>query len=244
MVAAAFASGASTEDLIEAAREVRWNNFARWAVARLGFATNERMEAFLRKLLHCATFEELKIPLAVVATDLAPGEGVVFKSGELIPPLRSSCAVPALFTPVEYGGRLLVDGAISGPVPVVALRSLGVDVVIGVNLKDGGPGRAPNNVLQVIEQTFQIGHSQIMETWRQASDVVIEPDVTGIAWDEFDRNDEALRVGEREARRMLPAVRALLERGRQPVLATSRAEVEHDITIPASPNPPAWERVP
>jgi len=212
-VGAAFASGVPVEEMIEAARELRWKSLARWTVARLGLATNARMDQFLRKLLHCATFEELRIPLAVVATDLVTGKGVVFQNGELIPPVRGSCSIPGLFTPVEFGGRLLVDGAISGPVPVAALRNLGVDAVIAVHLKDNGSCQAPTNVIQVIEHTFQIGHTQIMETWRQASDVVIEPDVSGFPADDFERADELVKAGERAAHQMLPTLRALLERG-------------------------------
>ena len=70
MAAAAFASGCTIEEMILAARSLRWTKFARWTIPRLGFATNERMDLLLSKLLHCRTFEQLKIPLAVVAADI------------------------------------------------------------------------------------------------------------------------------------------------------------------------------
>lgn len=112
IAAAAFASGCSIEEMIEDARKVRWRQFARWTLPRLGFATNERLEVMLREMLHCTTFEELSIPLAVVATDISTGEPVVFRRGDLAPAIRASSAVPGLFAPVEHEGRPLVDGSI------------------------------------------------------------------------------------------------------------------------------------
>jgi len=221
IVAAGFASGATPDEMAEAARRVRWNSFARWTVDRRGLATNGKMESMLRSLFHCSTFEELKKPLAVVATDISTGEAVVFDHGELIPPLRGSCAYPGLFTPVAHQGRLLVDGAISGPVPVAALRGLGVEKVIAVHFKTNGLGHVPTNIFQVIGQTFQIAEGQIMSTWRQHSDVVIEPEMNKFAWDDFDRVDEMILVGENAAREMLPALRALIEPEPEPAIVNA-----------------------
>ena len=220
IVAAGFASGATPDEMAEAARRVRWNSFARWTVDRRGLATNGKMESMLRSLFHCSTFEELKKPLAVVATDISTGEAVVFDHGELIPPLRGSCAYPGLFTPVAHQGRLLVDGAVSGPVPVAALRGLGVEKVIAVHFKANGLGHVPTNIFQVIGQTFQIAENQIMSTWRQHSDVVIEPEMNKFAWDDFDRVDEMILVGENAAREMLPALRALIEPAPEPAIVS------------------------
>ena len=110
VAAAAFASGCSIEEMIAAARALRWNRFARWTIPRLGFATNERMASLLSGMLRCRTFEQLKIPLAVVAADITTGEATTFREGNLILPVRASCCFPGLFTPVEHRGRLLVMG--------------------------------------------------------------------------------------------------------------------------------------
>ena len=111
VVAAGFASGLTIEELIEQAHKIRWNGFARWTVARLGLATNERMGTALRRVLRCTRFEDLRIPLAVVATDISTGEPVTFRRGDLIPVLRASCSFPGLFTPVEYEGKRARSGA-------------------------------------------------------------------------------------------------------------------------------------
>ena len=211
IVAGAFASGRTVRELIDQARNARWGSFARWTVARLGLATNERMEGMLRRSLRCLTFEELAIPLAVVVTDLSTGEAVTFRHGDLIPPLRASCSFPGLFTPVEYQGRLLVDGAISSSVPVAPLLDCGVDVIIAVNLKTNLHQQTPTNLFQVVGQAFQIAQKQSQSIWREQCDVIIEPEVADCKWDEFDRADELISAGERAALETLPALRALLE---------------------------------
>jgi len=210
VVAAGFASGLTIEELIEQARKIRWNGFARWTVARLGLATNERMGTALRRVLRCTRFEDLRIPLAVVATDISTGEPVTFRRGDLIPVLRASCSFPGLFTPVEYEGRMLVDGAIVGSVPALALRDFGVDKIIAVHLKANGR-HSPTNIFQVIGQSFHIVEAVNQAAWREHCDLVIEPDVTEFKWDDFERADELIRAGERAALKALPALRALLE---------------------------------
>ncbi len=211
IAAALYASGCRVEEMIEEARRIRWNNFARWTLPRLGFATNERMEGMLRQMLGCSRFEELSIPLAIVAADISTGETVIFRHGDLIPPLRASCSVPGLFAPVEYQGRLLVDGAIVGSVPVAPLREFGVDTIIAVSLKAGEPRHTPTNLFQVVGQAFQIAGSRSETTWRGDCDLTIEPDVTDFKWDDFARADEMILAGERAARQALPTLRALVQ---------------------------------
>ena len=117
MIGAAYCSGVTTDELEEMALRVRFKTFARWTLSRHGFATNQRMIGFLNGMLKAKTFEELHIPLAVTATELSTGEGVVFRSGPLVEPVRASCAYPGMFLPVNIGGRWLVDGMLAHAVP-------------------------------------------------------------------------------------------------------------------------------
>ncbi|SHO53196.1 patatin-like phospholipase family protein [Desulfopila aestuarii] len=79
-------------------------------------------------------FEDLRIPLAMVATDLERGEKVVLKSGNIINALRATMSYPGLFAPVQINGCWLVDGGIVDPVPVGVARAMGADIVIAVDL--------------------------------------------------------------------------------------------------------------
>jgi len=136
---------------------------------------------------------------------------VTFRHGELIPPLRGSCSFPGLFTPVEYQGHLLVDGAVCCSVPVAPLMELGVDAIIAVNLKTDGLRHAPTNMFQVIGQAFQVAQKQNQDGWRKHCDVVVEPEVGEFKWDDFGRADDLILAGERAALKQLPALRALLQ---------------------------------
>ena len=83
VIAAAFCSGVSAKELEEISKMVRFRDFARWTLSRYGICNNDRMQEFLPRVVRVKTFEELKIPLAVAATDFVSGEPVVFQSGPI-----------------------------------------------------------------------------------------------------------------------------------------------------------------
>ena len=233
IAAAAFASGCTIEEMTVAARNLRWSRFARWTFPRLGFATNERMDSLLSEILHCRTFEQLKLPLAVVAGDIRTGEAVIFREGDLMMPVRASCSFPGLFVPIEYNGRLLVDGVVVGSVPVTALR--GMDVVVAVNVQNNGFLERPSSLFEVVGESFHIAQNLNQSTWRDHCDLLIEPKLEDFRWDDFDRADELIAAGEMAARRALPALRNLL-REWATRLATQGEPLRSGLTLPPAKN--------
>jgi len=212
LIGAAYCSGVTIAELEEVAYKVRFTTFARWTLSRYGFATNDRMVSFLTRTLKVQTFEELRIPLGVTATDFNTGEGMVFTSGSIIDPVRASCAYPGMFLPVEIRGRWLVDGMLSNPVPTRPLRAMGAERVLAVQLKgQWSKSTAPRHLFDVIGQSFAIAQDMMSTVWRSAADLVIEPDVAGFDYDDFKRAGELIRVGELAMRRTLPEVRKWLE---------------------------------
>ena len=211
LIGAAYCSGVTVDELHEMAHNVRFTTFARWTLSRCGFASNDRMISFLTRFLKVKTFEELRIPLGVTATDFNTGEGVVFHSGSIIDPVRASCAYPGMFLPVQMRGRYLVDGMLSHPVPTRPLREMGAERVLAVHLKGTwANGGAPRHLFDVIGQSFAIAQDAMSTVWRQAADLVIEPDVAGFAYDDFKRADDLVRVGEAAMKNALPEVRKWL----------------------------------
>src|ERR1700731_4232809 len=211
LIGAAYCSGLSIAELETLSRSCRFTTFARWTLSRYGFASNDRMISFLTRTLKCKTFEELRIPLGVTATDFNTGEGVVFHSGSIIDPVRASCAYPGMFLPVQMRGRYLVDGMLSHPVPTRPLREMGAERVLAVHLKGTwANGGAPRHLFDVIGQSFAIAQDAMSTVWRQAADLVIEPDVAGFAYDDFKRADDLVRVGEAAMKNALPEVRKWL----------------------------------
>ena len=212
IMGAVYCSGLTIAELEQLAHKVRFTTFARWTLSRYGFASNDRMVSFLRQTLKVQTFEELRIPLGVAATDFNTGRGAVFTSGSIIEPVRASCAYPGMFLPVEIRGSWLVDGMLSYPVPTHPLREMGAERVLGVHLKgQWSKTCAPRHFFDVIGQSFAIAQDMMSATWRSEADLVIEPDVAGFDYDDFKRAGELIRVGELAMRRALPEVRKWLE---------------------------------
>lgn len=211
VIGAAYCSGISARELAEIASLVRFKDFARWTLSRLGLASNDRMAGFLKRVLKARTFEDLRIPLAVTATDFVSGDGVVFRSGELIEPVRASCAYPGMFLPIRVNGRLLVDGLLSHSVPTHPLRDMGAERVIAVYLSAHWVNlNGPRHVFDVIGQCFSIAQQKMSGLWESAADIIMHPDVRGFSYDAFDRCAELIASGEVAAREVLPAIRAWL----------------------------------
>ncbi len=210
IVAAAYASGATPAEIAAAGCSMRFGDVARWSLCRMGFVVSERMKRFLEKLLKRYTFEEMRMPLGVVATDLSTGEPVDFyRGGDVFLPIRASCSYPGLFQPVRYEDRMLVDGAMSTEIPATLARQLGATHVISVHLP--AQDRAlPSNVFQVVNRCFQIMQTRAEESWRSQSDLVIAPDVRSIDWDGFGCGPEMLKAGEFAASSALPHIRGWL----------------------------------
>jgi len=211
LIGAAYCGGISIAELEQVATRVRLKHFARWTLSRLGFASNQRMIGFLNSLLKVKTFEELRIPLGVTATDFHTGEGVVFHSGPLVEAIRASCAYPGMFLPVEMRGRMLVDGMLAYAVPSVPAREMGADRVIAVELKGRWTnGGGPRHIFDVIGQCFAIAQERTACLWQSAADVVVTPDVNGFKYDDFERHRELIQVGEMATREVLPEIRKWL----------------------------------
>jgi len=212
LVGAAYCSGLSVEELEHIASQVRFKHFARWTLSRYGFASNQRMIGFLNSVLKVKTFEELRIPLAVAATDFSTGEGVVFRSGPLVDPVRASCAYPGMFLPVRINGRLLIDGMLAHAVPTRPLRETSSDRVLAVHLKARWTGAdGPRHLFDVIGQCFAIAQEMNCSVWRSACDLVIEPDVSEFKYDGFEHSAALIRSGELAMRAAVPEVRKWLQ---------------------------------
>src|ERR1700751_3178046 len=217
LIGAAYCSGLPIPELEEVARRVRFKTFARWTLSRHGFATNQRMIGFLQSILKVKSFEEVHTPLAVTATDLSTGEGVVFHSGPLVDPVRASCAYPGMFLPVNIRGRLLVDGMLAHAVPTRPLLEMGAKKVLAVHLKGRwSHGVAPRHLFDVIGQCFAIAQDMSSTQWKQAADLIIEPDVNGFDYDAFVHTGALIRAGEMAAREAIPTLKKWVE-ARQPL---------------------------
>ena len=214
MVAAAYASGSTPDEIGNVARSMRFSDIARWTLSFQGLMGTDPMSQFLKKLLKTFTFESMRMPLAVIASDITAGAPAVFKDkGDVVLPIRASCAYPGLFQPVRYMNHCLVDGLISMDVPAAPLRRMGATHVISVCLPTPVEYVDPQNMLSVVTRCFQIMNERTESQWRRHSSIVIEPQVKEVAWNSFESANLTIEAGERAAMAALPQIRRWLEPG-------------------------------
>ena len=242
VIGAAYAGGMSAAELEEVASQVRFKDFSRWAVSRFGLFSNDKMAAFLRNHLRCKTFEELRIPLTVTATNILSGEAAVFSAGDLVDPVRASCAYPGIFLPVKIKDQLLVDGFLAHSVPTAPLRQMGAQRVLAIHLSANWvKARGPRHVLDVIGQCFSIAQDRTSSSWKQHADLILEPAIGEFAYDDFVHASALCRAGEAVARAALPQIREWL-----PVEPAAVSDHQPAASEPrtAVSSPPSAVRVP
>ena len=200
---------------------MRFGDVAHWKPRLLGLLGSDHMNRFLKRILKSYRFEEMCIPLGVMATDLATGQPVPFcGTGEVFDSIRASCAYPGLFHPVRYGDKLSVDGAMGMEVPAELCRQLGATHVISVQLPARASGGQPTNLIEVVYRCFQILQSTSERGWRNETDLVIAPDVGGVEWNGFGRGRELIEAGEAAALGAIAEIHEWLGRNRSGALAS------------------------
>ncbi len=200
LIGAIYASGADLGLLAKLAVNLNFNALLDVGVPRMGFINGRKIEEFIHLLTKGKTFEELSPSLAVVATDILAGETVVLNQGIVSRAVRASIAIPGVFTPVEYEGRLLVDGAVTARLPIEVAREMGADVVIAVDVIFA-EARQPTirNAIHVILASIELLERQIFTGMiKHQADVLVQPRLGHVSSSGFDRAEECIQRG-REA---------------------------------------------
>jgi len=211
VVAACYASGRTPAEIEEIAMGMKFRDVARWTVDWLGVLDSQRMDPFLHKALRCDRFENMRIPLAVVASDLRTGAPAVYKKfGEVCGPVRASCSYPGLFKPVELAGRMLVDGMVAMEVPAKPLIDMGATHIVSVYLPAEVESVDPLNLVAVVNRCFQLMSARIESEWRRYSDAVIVPHVADVGWDSFEHVRHTIAAGEAAAELVIPQIQTWL----------------------------------
>ncbi len=203
-----------------------------------GLIAGVSVESFLREVTQSAAqisdFSLLPIPFRAVAADIATGEEVVMSRGSLAEALRASMSLPGIVPPVERDGRLLVDGGIANNLPIDVVRNLCADIVIAVDI--GTPPMKREQIgsaLSVVGQlTNLLGKSTVDQQIRTLTpqDVLISPELGDISSTSFDRQPEAIRIGEAAARAMTESLRRYsVPEAQYAALRRSQQRVEHEL---------------
>lgn len=212
IVGAIYAEHPDPEYVKEAVWGMRTNTMLDFELlnCRFGLSQGRCMHHVIDDYLEAETFEELLIPLVIVATDLHSGELVAMGSGDLVKSVQSSCSIPFVFVPCEHLGRILVDGGTVNPVPARIARDLGADIIITVDLCELLDKTFPTNLLGVASRSAEIAFMWQNEACCQDADVVIRPKTCGIGAFNDTMKQKLFDAGRNAALAQLPKIKELL----------------------------------
>ncbi len=214
----------------------------------LGAINGQRLELELKRLTRAAVgineFDKLPIPFRAVAADLETGEEVIIDHGELAVALRSSMSVPGVFPPVEFEGRLLVDGGVVNNIPVSVARAMGADIVIvSTFVEKLGPAKDLGSLVAILNRSIDImtlaGRRQQLASLGP-DDVLIVSDLGEIGAASFERAAEGIAPGEEAAREHFDRLAELASpepRALEPLISDlesrpiRRIVIEHDTPL-------------
>ncbi|MCP5463210.1 MAG: patatin-like phospholipase family protein, partial [bacterium] len=147
IVAGMYSAGVPVEELERIAKSFHVGKVANPSFKKSGLLDGEKIEKFLNKHIGHTSFDQLRIPLSVVCTDICTGDEIILADGSLKKALRASASFPGLFSPMHYAGRILVDGGLVNPVPASVVAGMGADIIIAVSVM--------RNVKQYIEYVLK-----------------------------------------------------------------------------------------
>ena len=208
IIATAFCAGWNAQKIHERAIKFRWRHIARPTWPWMGLLSFNQLAVQMVREFGDLRFEDLQIPLTVVATDITTGGPVRFSQGKVAPVVQGSCSLPGLVAPLRLGEHLLCDGGMSDMVPVDVLRDMGADVVIGVDVFEFkirrylGPLGYMLAALEIVLEHAGGGISQ--------ADCMITPQLGGKTYLRFSKRTEMYELGRQAALEQLDCIRRLV----------------------------------
>ena len=242
VIGALYASGTSGKQIREKVRSMivskeeffrdalkrkdvfRWIKFLDVELGRGGLFKGEKFMEYLYAAIGVSTFEELKIPLKIVAADFWKSGQVIFDSGELLPAVKASMGLPGIFTPAVINDRILIDGGSVNPLPYDILGDCDITVAVDVmgHMRSQGKHKMPN-LFRVISGTFDIMQNSIIaeKLKKNPPDIYIKPGITGVDILEFYKAEEIYLQSAPAAYELRERLQLLLESGHEKLFSLS-----------------------
>lgn len=157
-------------------------------------------------------FNKLPIPFACIGTDLSTGNAVVMNKGNITTCIRASMAIPSVFTPVRREGKILVDGGLVDNFPVLDVKKMGADFVIGVNLNNGlDKAEDLETMFDILLQLAFFKDAMTFESHKAQCDIYIQPDLKGYGTGSFFYGDSIIDIGKECAKIYYPKFKRLAD---------------------------------
>jgi NTE family protein len=212
LVAALYASGKGVAELERTALSMEEAMLTDWSLPIMGrgMLRGEALARYVRQAVDGRLIEQMTLPLGILSTDLATGQGVLFRKGDTAQAVRASSAVPGVFTPVSISGREYVDGGLVAPVPVSQARAMGAEVVLAVDISSDPQGNATSGVLGLLLQTTAIMGQSINRHELTGADIVLRPSLMGVGSADFTSRQRSIEAGRAAMQTALPRLKAEL----------------------------------
>jgi NTE family protein len=196
------------------ASQLRKRYWLDFTVPKVGLIGGTKIHQLMMLLTHSAEFSQSRIPLAIVSTELVQRRLITFTTGLIADAVRASISIPGVFVPFIHNGGVYVDGGVLERVPVMAARSLGGEVILGVDVASNPRSVVPETILDVILQSLDIMQRPLLQVGVDAADVWIEPDLGNIGTSHFQRAAEAEQIGyQATIDKMVQIKHKLIEKG-------------------------------
>lgn len=213
LIGALYACGHDPGMLIKLAQQMKKRHVLDFIVPKMGLFSGDKILEMMELLTKRCNFEDLKIPLCVLATDLNKGKSVVLDQGAVSCAVRASVSVPGIFVPYQIGDAVLVDGAVMNPTPIDTAFSMGADVVIAVDLSQENTDFPLENMFDVLMKSIDIMEYELIKNRAtKEGTVLIRPQIAHIASSSFEHVEECVQLGKAAAKEMLPELYHLLGR--------------------------------
>jgi NTE family protein len=178
LVGAMYSFGYKPDEILQVVVSTSFFKSMRIAWTMKGLLSIEGLHELLLKYIPSNSFDSLRIPLVVAATDIKRGRVEYFSQGELIPALLSSSCVPVVFNPYRFNGILYVDGGMLDNLPVKAIHDK-CDVIIGSHCNFINSEFDVKNIRSVIERSLLMAINGNTSMSKQLCHVLIEPPEIG-----------------------------------------------------------------
>lgn len=211
LIGSLYASGMTANEMIEKAKELRTKDIK---TSKLPFVPSktEKLEEILKEYIGDAVFSDLKKPLSVVAVDIVSGKEVHIDSGNVIKAVAGSCAVPAIFNPVEFGDYMLMDGGLTNTIPSDVVRNKGCKYVIAVDVNpDRGYGTKSTKLIDVMAASVRIMMKGNAEKGRLYADIIIDPNTKRFKASSTEGGLEMIEEGYNAVKEKMPEIKKLLK---------------------------------
>lgn len=209
LVGAYYACGFRPSELEEIAIATKRRHITGIGFSKKGLLSTRKITQMLSRDIGSRTFQDLAVPLSVVATDILTGEEVVISAGSVKEAVLASISVAGVFPPREIDGRLLIDGGYVNQVPVSVVRNMGADFVIAVDVGFLARKRDRyNNAVQISVRAIDIMAKKLMAKAEEDADVIIKPDVESESIAGYHKAEFFIEAGAKATEAVIPKVRA------------------------------------